>query len=146
MKIEPLTIHNLRQLSELVMELWEDCEIEEEFENYKKVINSENEICYLGKIQENYAAFVHVSVRHDYVEGAADLPVAYIEGIYVKPNYQNQGIAKRMMTAAENWARQKGFKQLASDALLTNSAGIDFHKKIGFQEVERIVCFIKDII
>lgn len=28
---------------------------------------------------------MHLSIRNDYIEGAIDLPVAYIEGIYVKP-------------------------------------------------------------
>jgi aminoglycoside 6'-N-acetyltransferase I len=145
MEIERLSIHNLKQLTTLVLELWSECEFAEEYENYKKIIASENEICYLGKNQEDYIAFVHIGSRNDYVAGATDLPVAYIEAIYVKSDYQKQGIAKKMMTVAENWAKEKGYSQLASDANLTNSISIDFHKKVGFEETERIVCFIKDL-
>ena len=145
MQIEQLSIDNLTQLIELVLALWEDCEFEEEFENYKDIIDSENEICYLCKNQENYIAFIHVSTRNDYVEGAVDLPVAYVEGIYVKPTYQKHGIAKKLMNVAEDWAKQKGYKQLASDTEITNTGSIDFHKKMGFTEVERIVCLIKDL-
>ncbi len=145
MQIEQLSINNLKQLIELVLALWEDCEFEEEFDNYKNIIGSENEICYLYKDQENYIAFIHVSTRNDYVAGAVDLPVAYVEGIYVKPTYQKQGIAKKLMNVAEDWAKQKGYKQLASDTEIANTESIDFHKKIGFTEVERIVCLIKDL-
>jgi aminoglycoside 6'-N-acetyltransferase I len=145
MEIEKLSIDNLKKLTELVLELWIDCEFNEEFENYKKIVGSENEICYLCKEQGNYIAFLHVSSRNDYVEGAKDLPIAYVEGIYVKPDYQKKGIAKKLINCGENWAKQKGYNQLASDTDITNSASIDFHKRIGFKEIERIVCFIKDL-
>jgi len=143
--MEELSTDNLKHLIELVLEFWDDCEFEEEFKNYKKIIGSENEICYLYKIQEHYTGFLHLSSRNDYVEGAADLPIACLEAIYVKPDYQKQGIAKKMIDFAENWCREKGYKQLASDTSTTNIASIDFHNKIGFTEVERIVCFIKDL-
>jgi aminoglycoside 6'-N-acetyltransferase I len=145
MKIEIVSEENLKQLTELVLELWDDCSFEEEFENYKSIIDSGKEVCYLVKDQESYIAFVHVSIRNDYVEGATDLPVAYVEGIYVKPNYQKQGIAKKLIKVAEDWANQIGLKQLASDTDIANSNSIDFHNKNGFIEVERIVCFIKKL-
>lgn len=145
MEIEQLSADNLTHLTGLVLELWDDCKFEEEFEDYKKIIGSENEICYLCKTQEGYIGFLHVSSRNDYVEGATDFPVAYVEAIYVKPVYQKEGIGKKLMGFAENWAKQKGYIQLASDTNLTNTASIDFHKKIGFSETERIVCFIKDL-
>ncbi|URC14887.1 aminoglycoside 6'-N-acetyltransferase [Flavobacterium sp. B183] len=145
MNIEVISSQNLKQLVELVLELWNDCSFDEEVESYKAIIDSENEICYVVKDQEDYIAFVHLSTRNDYVEGAEDLPVAYIEAIYVKPAYQKQGIARRLTKVAEDWAKQKGFKQIASDTDLWNSASIDFHQKTGFTEVERIVCFIKNL-
>jgi aminoglycoside 6'-N-acetyltransferase I len=145
MEIEQLSIDNLKQLTELVLELWVDCDFDEEFENYKKILGSKNEICYLGKVQGHYIAFLHLSSRNDYVEGAKDSPVAYVEGIYVKREYQKKGIAKKLMNCAEKWVKRKGYNQLASDTDITNVASIDFHKKIGFVEVERKICFIKDL-
>jgi aminoglycoside 6'-N-acetyltransferase I len=145
MEIERLSISNLEQLVSLVLELWDDSVAKEENEYYKGKIGSEHEVCYLGKEQGNYIAFLHVSSRNDYVEGAADLPVAYVEAIYVKPDYQKQGIAEKLMLSGENWARQKGYRQLASDTDIANAAALHFHKKNGFAEVGRIVCFIKDL-
>ncbi|MGC4038873.1 MAG: GNAT family N-acetyltransferase [Chitinophagaceae bacterium] len=145
MIIEELSTHNLGYFTNLVLELWPDCEFEEEYDYYKSLIQSEKEVCYLIRKDEIFIAFIHLALRSEYVEGADDLPVAYIEGIYVQPNYQKNGIAMQLVARAEDWAKQKGAKQIASDTSLTNIPAIAFHKKAGFTEAERIVCFIKDL-
>ena len=145
MSIEPLTNDNLKHLTELVLELWTDCVFEEEFEDYKSIIGSEKEVCYLVVGEQEYIGFIHVTIREDYVEGATELPIAYIEGIYVKPEYQKQGLGKTLIQEAQKWGLQNGCKQIASDTELHNAAGIDFHKHAGFTETNRIVCFVKEL-
>lgn len=145
MHIEVLSTDNCQALTQLALELWPECVFEEEYEQFAELIASENDICYVVREQEEYIGFVHVSIRHEYVEGADDLPVAYVEGIYVKPKYQKQGVAKQLMAVSEAWAKQKGLTQMASDTSVENSASIEFHQKIGFTEAERIVCFIKTL-
>lgn len=145
MNIEELSPGNIRQLVDLAVELWTDCNVEEEYQHYDGLINSGNEIVYVVTVDRAYVAFIHLSIRSEYVEGTDELPVAYIEGIYVKPNYQKKGMAKRLVSEAEKWARAKGVKQIASDAPLTNMTSIKFHHSAGFREVERIVCFVKDL-
>lgn len=145
MIIEVISIQNLRQLTELVTELWDDCSFEEEFENFRSIIDSKKETCYIAKQQEQCIAFIHVNIRNDYVEGTTDLPVAYIEALYIKPTFQKQGIAGILISVAENWAKEKGLKQLASDTDAENQVSINFHKKAGFTEVGRVVCFIKNL-
>lgn len=46
---------------------------------------------------------------------------------------------------AEQWALEQNCVQLASDALLENTVSYEFHTRVGFQEIERIVSFIKTI-
>lgn len=145
MEIEALSIDTINAVVGLTLELWPDCSPDEERENYRHLLDSSNEVCYLVKTGSDYIAFILVGCRYDYVEGSTQLPVAYIEGIYVKPAYRQQGVAARLIQVAENWARQKGLTQIGSDTELTNKGSIDFHKKLGFNEVERIVCFIKDL-
>jgi aminoglycoside 6'-N-acetyltransferase I len=145
MIIEQLSSENLTDFTHLTLELWEDCEFTEEYLLYKNLIDSNSNICLLAKSENISIGFIHVSVRHDYVEGVENMPVAYIEGIYVKSDYQNRGVARALITKAENWAKQKGLKQIASDTEITNTHSIDFHKKTGFSEVARIVCFLKNI-
>ncbi len=145
MIIEQLSTDNLKHLTALVLELWPECVFDEEYEQYKNLIYSETEACFLVKDPNKYIAFIHLSIRNDYVEGAYSLPVAYIEAVYVQPEYQKNGIARQLVSLAERWALQKDIKQIASDTNMTNIPGIEFHKKAGFKEVERIVCFIKDL-
>ena len=145
MEIEQLSEKNLKNLIDLVLELWPGCEFDEEFISYQDIINSENEVCFLAQENSTYVAFIHLSIRTNYVEGANDLPIAYIEAIYVNPNNQRLGFGNLLMKTAENWAKQKGYKQLGSDTEIYNSKSIDFHKKLGFEEANRVVCFIKNI-
>ena len=145
MEIQQLSTDNLNNLIDLVLELWADCTFDEECENYKRILSLDNEVCYLVKEQGIYIAFIHLTIRTDYVEGASEFPVAYIEALYVKPTYQNLGIGRKLVHVGENWSRQKGCTQLASDTELNNSIAIDFHKKIGFDEANRIVCFVKKL-
>lgn len=53
MEIEQLSKNNLKHLIGLVLEFWEDCEFNEEFENYNNIIGSETEVCFLYKEKEN---------------------------------------------------------------------------------------------
>ena len=84
-------------------------------------------------------------LRHDYVEGCETSPVGYLEGVSVKETCRDQGIARRLVEECENWAREKGCREFASDCELSNTASQSFHLQIGFQEQNRIVCFKKDL-
>ncbi|MEA5139175.1 aminoglycoside 6'-N-acetyltransferase [Arcicella rigui] len=145
MQIEELSQDNLTDLTELVLEFWTECDFEEEYEAYKNIIEADDEICYLLQENNTYIGFIHLTLRHDYVEGTDDLPVAYIEALYIKAAYQREGFGKQLINVAELWAKQKGCSQLASDTELNNTKAIDFHKKAGFEEVNRIVCFVKNL-
>lgn len=143
MNIEPVTEASLEVLTELAIALWPDCVFEEEYEYYKKLLGSETNLCFLARDKETYIAFIQLALRNEHVEGTSSSPVGYVEGIYVKPEYQKLGIGRQLIAAGEDWARQKGCVEFASDAELSNAISIDFHKKAGFEEVNRIVCFVK---
>jgi aminoglycoside 6'-N-acetyltransferase I len=145
MEIQALAENNLTNLINLVLELWPECSFDEEYNSYKNILNAGNETCYLVKENEAHIAFIHLSIRTDYVEGATAFPVGYIEALYVKPDHQQKGIAKLLVAQGENWSKQKGCKEMASDTELNNTGAIAFHKKLGFEEANRIVCFIKNI-
>ena len=84
-------------------------------------------------------------LRRDYVEGCETSPVGYLEGVSVKEACRGQGVAKRLVEECEQWAREKGCREFASDCELSNTASLDFHLQIGFQEQNRIICFKKDL-
>jgi aminoglycoside 6'-N-acetyltransferase I len=144
-EIEIISEDNLAPLAELMTILWSDCTLEEALKDCVKILHSEEDTCFLVKDRENYIAFIHLALRHDYVEGSESSPTAYIEGMYIKSKYRNLGIGQNLITLAEDWSKQKACKELASDTELSNIDSIKFHKKSGFVEVNRIVCFIKNL-
>ncbi|THU40354.1 GNAT family N-acetyltransferase [Niastella caeni] len=145
MTVELISTSNIKALAQLMLELWPDSSFDEELESCIIILNNDNDVCYLIKDKETYIAFIHLTVRLDYVEGANSSPVAYIEGLYVKENWRHLGIGKKMINLGTEWGRQKGCRQLASDTELNNVTSIEFHKRMGFFEANRIVCFIMDL-
>ena len=86
--------------------------------------------------------FVEVSIR-PYAEGCETNRVGYIEGWYVDPDARRRGVGRRLIAAAEAWARGQGCTEMASDADLHNITSQQAHQRLGYAEVERIVCFRK---
>ncbi|MBR1408214.1 MAG: GNAT family N-acetyltransferase [Clostridia bacterium] len=68
-------------------------------------------------------------------------PVGYLEGVSVREGYRQQGIARKLVSECEQWAREKGCTEFASDCELTNTASLSFHLGIGFREENRLNCF-----
>lgn len=91
------------------------------------------------------AGLVEVSLRHDYVNGTTTSPVGFLEGLYVVPAARRRGTARALVRGALDWAREKGCRELASDALLENEASHALHRALGFLETERVVYFRKPI-
>ena len=88
--------------------------------------------------------FVEASTR-EYAEGCETGPVGYIESWFVDDDIRGQGIGGRLVSAAENWARQVGCTEMGSDTWIDNQVSIDAHKKLGYEEVERLVHFMKKL-
>jgi aminoglycoside 6'-N-acetyltransferase I len=79
----------------------------------------------------------------DYGEGCETSPVGYLEGWYVQEDYRGKRIAGIMTQAAENWIREKGCTEVASDTWLDNQPSIRAHLNMGYTEVERLVHYVK---
>ena len=67
------------------------------------------------------------------------------EDFYIRPEYRRQGIARRLVAECEQWARERGCTEFASDCELTNTASLRFHLSVGFREENRIICFRKTL-
>jgi len=87
--------------------------------------------------------FAEAALRRDYVNGCKTSPVAFLEGIFVKPEARGRGVARALVGAVEAWARERGCTEFASDAAPENFASLDMHRALGFEETQRVVFFRK---
>ena len=136
---------DINTISKLAVKLWpnHDCvDMEEEFATF---VENDSVAIFLFYVNDRAVGFAQCQLRRDYVEGTESSPVGYLEGIFVEKDFRNQGIARQLVTACEEWAKEKGCTEFASDCELSNQTSIDFHKKVGFKEANRIVCFTKKI-
>jgi aminoglycoside 6'-N-acetyltransferase I len=78
-------------------------------------------------------------------EGCRSTPVPYVEGWYVVPQARRHHVGRDLMAAAQTWAREQGYTEIASDAVIDNSVSERAHLALGFEEVERAIHFRKDL-
>jgi len=88
--------------------------------------------------------FIELAVR-SFSDGCESMPVPHVEGWYVEPFARGRGIGRALMQAAEDWARDRGFTELASDTEPWNERSIAAHARCGFRETERLVKFCKTL-
>jgi aminoglycoside 6'-N-acetyltransferase I len=90
------------------------------------------------------AGFAEVGSR-SYADGCDTTPLAYLEGWYVDEDVRRRGVGTELIRAAEEWARQQGYLEFASDARLDNTVSHRAHESLGFIEVERAVLYRKQL-
>lgn len=90
--------------------------------------------------------FAEAALRRDYVNGCKTSPVAFLEGIFVRPEARGQGVARALVSAVEDWAREHGCTEFASDTSPDNFVSQDMHRALGFEESQRVVFFRKVLV
>ncbi|MEZ6317652.1 MAG: GNAT family N-acetyltransferase [Phycisphaerales bacterium] len=88
--------------------------------------------------------FAEVSLR-EYADGCHTHPVGYLEGWFVAEPVRRTGVGRALVTACEAWARDQGCREFASDSELTNEVSLLAHEHLGFEPVDDIRCFRKDL-
>ncbi len=88
--------------------------------------------------------FVEVAER-PYADGCDSSPVGFVEAWYVDPDMRRTGIGRALLAAGEEWARRRGYTEMASDALLDNTISHRAHEGAGYIEVERAVRYRKSL-
>ena len=130
---------------DLRIELWPDCKEDCDREIATMLASPERWAVFVVSLEDDKAVgFLEVSLR-DYAEGANSAPVAYLEGWFVADEHRRRGLGKALVKAAENWAILRGCSEIASDTWIENEVSIAAHQRLGYKEVERQVCFLKQL-
>jgi aminoglycoside 6'-N-acetyltransferase I len=79
---------------------------------------------------------IEVSIRFS-VPGCNTRSIGYIEAWYVDPAWRGQGLGRTLVKVAEDWARGKGCREMASDTTPAYPDSPAAHAALGYEEVER---------
>lgn len=132
-------------IAKLAVLMWENHTVDELAKEFEEIISNDESAIFLLSCDNQDIGFASCQLRHNYVEGTSGSPVGYLEGIFVKQEYRNQGLAKALLKQCETWAKEKGCSEFASDCELENDVSLKFHLKMGFAEANRIICFTKSL-
>lgn len=81
--------------------------------------------------------YIHLRPGKD---GVTDEPCGYISLLATTKEAEGSGVATRLMTAAEDWARGRGYRLLGLDVFADNRRAVDFYRRGGFKtETRRMV-------
>ena len=142
---ECAAVTDANTVAELACELWPGHTAEEMTAEFQTLLTEKEAAVFLLRLKGIAAGFAQCQLRHDYVEGTETSPVGYLEGIYVREIYRGKGIARRLLKACEDWAREQGCTEFASDCELTNAESQGFHQAVGFEEANRIIAYVRKI-
>jgi aminoglycoside 6'-N-acetyltransferase I len=125
--------------------LWDDCPDEQQVREMEEVLGGDTEDVFFAERPEGgLCGFLEASLRSR-ADGCEPGPIGYIEGWYVDGDVRRQGVGRALVEAAEDWARLKGCRQMASDAELWNSVSHQAHGALDYQVTARLVLFKKEL-
>ncbi|WP_368561757.1 aminoglycoside 6'-N-acetyltransferase [Pseudoxanthomonas sp. UTMC 1351] len=137
------TASDAAQWAPLRQALWPDEAAEQLADEIEEMLSG-GTVGFLAFDKQHVAiAFAEATLRHDYVNGTESSPVGFLEGWYVAPQWRGKGVGRALVMTVEEWARDQGCREFASDALLDNTASLAAHVACGFEETERVVYFRK---
>jgi aminoglycoside 6'-N-acetyltransferase I len=148
MQIVPATPEHLDQWAALRIALWDWDTVEDHRDQADELYlagHPDRAAFVAIEAAGEVMAFAEATIRRDYVEGCDTTGVAFLEGIYVRPDARKTGVARALSEAVGAWGKAQGCTEYASNALLDNIDSHNFHAAIGFAETERVVYFRKDL-
>jgi aminoglycoside 6'-N-acetyltransferase I len=149
--IRPARPSDCVQLARLREALWPDSSAEEHARELAPIL--EGKACLTMPLvhlvaearDRTLVGFLDVGLR-SHADGCdPSRAVGFVEGWYVAEDHRHQGIGRKLLAAAEDWARTQGCAQMASDTWLDNEASQRVHEALGFEVVDRCVHYRKSL-
>ena len=113
--IRKATLEDVPQLVSLAIQMWKSHTVEDLTKIFCEHIRKGKNFIFLAISEEHIVGFAQCGLRFDYVEGTDSSPVGYLEGIFVLEEYKKRGYAKELLGECQNWAKDQGCLEFASD-------------------------------
>ncbi|HET6160801.1 MAG TPA: aminoglycoside 6'-N-acetyltransferase [Dongiaceae bacterium] len=145
--IRPATKADAEPWLAMRMAIWPDAKVDELRLEVARYFVAHGEpliphCVFVGEDHGKIVGMLELSLR-PYADGCDSSPVPFIEAWYVTEDARRGGIGGALVKAAEQWALENGYTEMASDSLLENVDSERAHKAVGFEEVERAIRFRK---
>jgi len=102
-------------------------------------LEANREVVFVAELEGAVAGYVHAEVYSLlYWE-----PMVNILGLAVSSDYRRQGVGKILMQQVEEWAKEKGIKEIRLNSGGTRKGAHEFYRAIGFDDEKVQVRFLK---
>ena len=145
MTIRQATKQDVASVVRLALLLWPENDPHELSAELAPLLDGPGAAVFLCEDDGRAVGFAQCQLRRDYVEGCETSPVGYLEGVFVEETHRRLGAARALVAACQDWAGMQGCREFASDCELDNTDSLRFHLNVGFEEANRIICFIKPL-
>jgi aminoglycoside 6'-N-acetyltransferase I len=149
--IRPAELSDYDQLLPFLTALWPRSPVEEHARELTLILEGKAPvtmplIILVAEVSNRIlAGFLEVDLR-SHADGCNPArPVGYIEGWYVAENHRHSGIGRKLLAAAEDWARSQGCVEVASDTWIDNDVSQRVHEALGYEVVDRCVHYRKTL-
>ena len=144
MRIRRAELGEIEDVAALAVQLFPDRDVDEVFSDLILALTGRSAIVWLAEEDGQPIGYALCRLHHEDVKGTESKPVGYLEAVYVLPEHRRQGIGRRLVQVCETWTKdKKDCTELASDCRVTAPEALAFLTKLGFIEVDRIVCVNK---
>ena len=137
------------KLAEMYQLLWPESPLEEHTKEIDTILNSGMSgilpaaILIAHDEAGDLTGFLQVGLR-SHADGCDTAqPVGFVEGWFVHEPLRNRGIGRQLLHLAEEWARNQGCKEIASDTWIDQVQSQKAHEAVGFEIVDRCIHFRK---
>jgi len=137
MTIRAATTSDLHNWVALRVQLWSDTSLGQHNDEAGEILagSFEDGVAFLDVSSGDIIrGFAEASIRRDHVNGCESSPVAFLEGIFVRPDHQGSGIGRQLLKSVQSWALERGVTELASDAHIDNVASQAFDRVVYFRK------------
>ena len=151
MQVRPAQKGDLKALGEMRHALWPDSSVEEHERELVPILAGKAPgilpLVYFVAEDVNAAVvgFVEVGLRSTADGCDWARAVGYVEGWYVAESHRRRGVGAQLIAAAENWAREQGCTEMASDTQIDNAQSLEAHLRLGYEISERSILFRKSL-
>ena len=124
------------------------CEHDLEYECDKELVklrlanlDHNRECIFVAEESNKVIGFIHVE-NYDLLYAPS---MANILGIAVSNEFRKQGIGKKLLSKAEEWAKNKGITMMRLNSGATRKDAHEFYRNLGFDDEKNQLRFIKQL-